>query len=179
MRARPSRLHALPWLLVLACIQSSTPPAASVGLSDREVIDPWLLCQDCTDGELDTVTAAGKLRPTVVETLSTDLLAGPSATRRTNIRAQVEQSFDRDTAYTNAAGLTPNFASVDYIELYEDNYVAVFRTHAGIALAAIGGPRAKTALDSAVTGALRPGSDPLRGDVQQAVTAARDTLWTQ
>ena len=45
--------------------------------SGRKGFDAWLLRQDCTDGELDSLTALGNLHPAVVESLSTDLLAGP------------------------------------------------------------------------------------------------------
>jgi hypothetical protein len=173
-------LRALPWLLAVACSQGGGGgQAASPGVADRDVIDPWLLCHDCTDGELDTLTVVGRLRPAVVESLSTDLLGGPAPGRRDNIELQIEQSFATDTAYENSLGIAPPVTAPDYVSQYAENYVAVYRAHAGVALAAIGGARAKTALDSAVAGGLRPGSAPLRPDVQEAVKSARDTLWAQ
>lgn len=173
MRRRRRGLFAL---LALACMQCNGSSIQPIG-SSRERIDAWLLCYDCTDGELDSLTADGRAHPAVVESLSTDLLAGPTAVRRQHIEKQLERSFDADTAYEIAAGLAPGISLVDYVTRYADNYVAVYRAHAGIALAAVGGGRAKTALDSAVAGQLRPGSDPLRPDVQETVKAALDTLW--
>ena len=178
---RPRRGRArgwLPCLLALAltqggCNGQNVLPVAS----GRERIDAWLLCQDCTDGELDSLTALGNLHPAVVESLSTDLLAGPSATRRSNIQQQVDLSFDADTAYEHSVGAATTISSADYVALYTGNYVAVYRARAAVALAAIGGPRAGTALDSAIADQLRPGSDSLRPDVKQTVVDVKDTLW--
>lgn len=170
------KLRGLLCLLALAFNQCGGPGVVPTG-SSRERIDRWLLCYDCTDGELDSLTEDGRAHPAVVESLSTDLLAGPSARRGNNIRQQLVQSYAVDTAYEIAAGLVPAITLPDYITLYSSNYVAVYRAHAGIALAVIGGARALTALDSAVAGHLRPASPPLRPDVTEAVKAARDTLW--
>jgi hypothetical protein len=165
-------------LVALGCGGSQTNQAALVpGQSPRDRIDPWLLCQDCTDGELDSLTALGKLLPATVESLSTDLLAGPTAARISNIEQQLEAGFSEDTAYENSAGVTTTITSTDYIRLYSGNYVAVYRARAAVALARIGGVRAGAVLDSAVAGQLRPPSEPLRPDVKVAVKSARDTLW--
>lgn len=178
---KPRRCRArrwLPCLVALAFTQGGCngPSVLPVG-SGRERIDAWLLCQDCTDGELDSLTALGNLHPAVVESLSTDLLAGPSATRRSNIEQQVHLSFDADTAYEHSEGAASTISSADYVALYTGNYVAVYRARAAVALAAIGGPRAGTALDSAIADQLRPGSDSLRPDVKQTVIEVKDTLW--
>jgi hypothetical protein len=168
--------RALLGLLGLAIVHCAGPHVAPGG-SSRERIDAWLLCHDCTDGELDSLRADGRAHAAVVESLSTDLLLGPSPGRRANIGQQLEQSYAVDTAYEIAAGLVPDMTLPDYVTRFTDNYVAVYRAHAGIALAAVGGARAKTALDSAVSGQLRPGSDPIRVDAGEAIKAARDTLW--
>lgn len=178
-KQRPWRgLRVLPCLLALACGQEEKPAStvAPEG-TGRHAVDAWLLCQDCTDGELDSLTALGKLHPEVVETLGTDLLSGPAPARRANIEQQLERTFTADTAYEHAAGVTSTLSSTDFVSLYADNYVAVYRAHAAMALAAIGGSRAGLVLDSAVAGQLRPGSDSLRPDVLTAVKAARDNLW--
>ena len=165
----------LPCLLVWAC----NPTAQAVPVGEvREITDPWLLCHDCTDGELDSLAALGKVNPAVAETLSTDLLFGPVPARRLNIEQQLQHTFDGDTAFEIAAGVTPSISSVDYIQLYAGNYVAVYRARAAIALAAIGGGRAGAALDSAITGQLRQGSEALRPDVTQTVTVVKDSLWS-
>lgn len=178
-KPRPWRgLRVLPCLLALACSQggksASTVAAEGTG---RDVIDAWLLCQDCTDGELDSLTALGKLQPEVVESLGTDLLSGPAPARRKNIEQQLARTFTADTAYEHAAGVTSTLSSTDFVSLYAENYVAVYRAHAAMALAAIGGSRAGLVLDSAIARQLRPGSDSLRPDVRTAVKSARDTLW--
>jgi hypothetical protein len=175
-RPRPRRAWGvLPCLLLWACNQD-VPAVAVVGV--RHIIDPWLLCHDCTDGELDSVAEFGKVNPAVAETLSTDLLYGPVPARRQNIEQQLQHTFDGDTAFEMAAGVSPSISSVDYIQLYAGNYVAVYRARAAIALAAIGGGRAGAALDSAIAGQLRPGSDPLRPDVTATATAVKDTVWS-
>lgn len=162
-------------LLISGCVDEQKTKVA--GPDVRAVIDPWLLCQECTDGELDSLTALGKLVPETVESLSTDLLAGPAPTRLANIKQQLEESFSEDTAYENSNGGTPRMSSADYVQLYAGNYVAVYRARAAVGLAGIGGGRAGAALDSAIAGQVRPPSEPLRPDVQRAAEAAKDTLY--
>jgi hypothetical protein len=178
MRARALKLALC--LSTLACPQVGNNQATiAQGGNVRETIDAWLLCQECTDGELDSLVALETLLPgATVDNLSTDLLAGPSSTRRTNIEQQLAGSFAEDSAYDVAEGVTPTLSSVDYIQIYRGNYVAVYRSRAAIALGRIGGARAGAALDSAVAGQLRQSSDSLRSDVKQDVQFARDSLWT-
>jgi hypothetical protein len=163
-------------LVALACGDNSqTINPAGV---HREILDAWLLCHDCTDGELDSLAAFGKQYPVaVVESLSTDLLAGPSSGRRANIDQQLEKSFTEDTAYEGATGGTVTMLSAEFIQVYSGNYVAVYRARAAIGLGRIGGDRARATLDSAIAGHLRPLSDSLRPDVRVAVRFARDSLW--
>jgi hypothetical protein len=165
------------WLVALGCGPGQSNPLGG-GQNQRPIVDAWLLCYDCTNGEIDSVTAVGKLQPETVETLSTDLLTGPSSSRLSNIEQQLRASFTQDSAYEIEAGLTPPLSSTSYIRLYLGNYVAVYRARAGVALGKIGGARAGTVLDSAIAGQLRPPYEPLRSDVKDAVKAARDSLWS-
>ena len=144
--------------------------------SGRERIDAWLLCQDCTDGELDSLTALGNLHPAVVESLSTDLLAGPSATRRSNIEQQVHLSFDADTAYEHSGGRFHHFVGGLRRAVYGELCRRVPRPRRR-GSGRHRGARAGTALDSAIADQLRPGSDSLRPDVKQTVIEVKDTLW--
>jgi hypothetical protein len=165
-------------LVTLACGQGgSNQETIAPSGHGRETIDAWLLCQECSDGELDSLTALGKLLPATVESLSTDLLAGPSPDRRANIEQQLRASFTEDSVDELTADVAPTISSVEYIQVYKGNYVAVYRARAAIALGKIGGTRAGTALDSAIAGRLRPSSDSLRPDVKADVKYARDQLW--
>jgi hypothetical protein len=173
--------HALGYVLCLVALgcggsQNQQAPI-NPGQNNRATIDAWLLCHECTDGELESLTALGKLLPAAVESLSTDLLAGPSAARRKFIEKQLLASFTEDSVDELTAGVTPTISSVDYIQVYKGNYVAVYRARAAIALGKIGGTRAGTALDSAIAGQLRPSSDSLRPDVKADVKYAKDQLW--
>ena len=77
-------------------------------------------------------------------------------------------------AYENAAGVASALSSTDFISLYVENYVAVYRTHAAIALAAGPEPRTCWIPRSRANCVLVRRPEP---DAQEAVKSVRDTLW--
>ena len=72
---------------------------------ERDTIDYWLFCEECTDGELDSVLSLASRKPSATtDTLVNDLLQGPSATRRDNLRMQLAKSYSRLADYTGQRG---------------------------------------------------------------------------
>jgi hypothetical protein len=67
-------------------------------------------------------------------------------------------------------------SSAEYVDHYLDNFVTLFRTRAGFALARIGGARATATLDSALGGKLRAPDDSLRSDAVATLRFVRDSL---
>jgi hypothetical protein len=157
-------------LAAMACQRELT-------LRERARLYAWLQCEECVDGELAAVTALGKSWRTggaTVDSLSDDLLAGPSAERRNNVAQQFVSSFLEDSAHADSAGTQLPVSSIEYAQYYQYNFVNLYRVRAAIALAEIGGAKARAVLDSAVARYTRTAGDTLRGDAQLEVKRARD-----
>ena len=103
-------------------------------LAERSIVRRWLLCEECVEGERDSVVALGD---NVVKALE-EALDGPPAAGRDNIRRQAEAMFARIPA--------PPLPEAVYVEHYVDNYVATYQSRAAIALGLIGTPRARAVL---------------------------------
>jgi hypothetical protein len=165
---------------VLMACRSEPPGGVRQPMDPRTVVDAWLLCEECVDGELAAVLARGAdstTRAVAVDHLSAALLAGPSPTRIANLRQQYLESFEADSVYGQTVlGVAPLANSPDYVAHYLDNFIAVFRARAALALARIGGPRAQAVLDSALADRLRDPDDSLRVDVLASLRFARDSL---
>jgi PBS lyase HEAT-like repeat len=102
-------------------------------------IQRWLLCEECTAGERDSVVALGDR---AVTTLG-KALQGPTQDRLQNIRTQVEAAYARISSHV----VTPQA----YVAHYLDNYVATYQSRAAVALARIGTPRAQAVLRDALS----------------------------
>lgn len=116
-----------------------------------EIIDYWLLCEECTEGERADVVGLGAA---AVPRL-TDALRAPAAQKQDNMRAQVTESFASMSAVSAAP---PPMA--DYVDGFVANYVATYQRRSALALGDIATPDAiqalGTALDSAEARAYRP-----------------------
>ena len=118
---------------------------------ERRAIQRWLLCDECSDGELDSVVAAAR-RNRVVDALG-DALNGPPVAGRENIRLQTQAMYERIPS--------PLVPQAEFVQHFVDNYVATYQSRAAIALGRIGTPRARAFLLEAV----RNDSIPYRDDV--------------
>ena len=65
-------LNALAVLLVVAIIVMIID-SCSLTVRERETLDDWLVCEDCMDGELDSVVAIAARRPASNATTSSRL----------------------------------------------------------------------------------------------------------
>lgn len=173
-------LATLAFLSALSACGGARAATVRTPADPRGVIDAWLLCEECVDGELAAVLALGSgpgTRGAAVEQLSEGLLAGPSPARVANVRQQFLESFEADSAYgMTVLGVPPVTTLAAYMDHYLENFIAVFRARSAIALARIGGPRARATLDSAIAGGLRDPDAPLREDVRASLMFARDSL---
>ena len=132
---------------------------AGLTVAERRQILSWLQCEECVDGELERVRLLGRKEATTVDSLGQDLLGGPSAIRRSNVRAQFESSYREDSLYSVSEGSQPPLTRTEYVDHYLDNFINLYRIRAAKALVEIGGPRAAGILDSA---AHRPVRDSAR-----------------
>lgn len=177
---KPSRclLVALVSLAVLGCGRPSQespqspapqPGAQAPQLSPdaaadaRRKIVAWLECEECESGELEAVV---KLGETAVPTLSATLRDGPSPAARERLRLHLVETYRQlKTQAATRAEAKVDMTEEQYVKTYMDNYVALYRVRSAQALAAIGGPRARQALETAKGYDLRP-------DVRDAVNAS-------
>ena len=135
----------------IAALRALTPEQA---VEARRAIITWLECEECNQGELRAVVRLG---PTVVPTLAATLKEGPSQAsleffRRYLIATYRSLKKFESTHHQSNVLLT----ETDYVNQYLDNYLALYQIRAAEALAAIGGPAAKTALKEAMQLPLRP-----------------------
>lgn len=107
--------------------------------AEEESLRGWLLCDECVDGELDSVLALG---PRSHKSLQRFLRHGPPGDRRRNIRLQAEGMYDR--AEPGGIGREA------YVDGIVQNYVASYQKRAAIALDSLGTPRAHTILINAL-----------------------------
>lgn len=157
-----SMLYTSPYVL-------ATEPAFMLGqvLPAHQRLEMWLECTECDRGELKAVATLGAL---AVPSLITTLKKGPSQAKREIMRLRLMRSYKQLTEYEDSPHvLTSTESEADYIAHYSENYVAQYQIRAAIALAEIGGPAARHALEEAQTA-------PLRKDVQRVVNKSLEKL---
>ncbi len=131
-------------------------------LSDQDfgVVEAWLTCDECLEGEREAVAAQGSR---LVMLLSTALVDGPSAARRQLLRQKFIAAFPP----LGVAGISAD----TYADSLVANYVAGFQERAAVSLSDIGGSRAMQALDRVLAS---PGN--YRRDVVATVDALRSAM---
>jgi hypothetical protein len=144
---RPAGLLVALLLLLPAC-ERLTP-------AEDRTIRRWLLCEECVEGELDSVVALGDR---AIGRLGA-ALRGPPEEGKENVLRQTRAMLDRTTAI--AADRQT------YIRHYLENYVAIYQVRAAIALDRINTPSA----DALLLWAAR-GNRPYRDDVVAAIGQA-------
>lgn len=157
----------------LACAGPG-PAAAPFTAADRAVIDEWLGCVECSDGELDSVASlAARLPDATRDTLRADLFRGPSAARRDNMRQQLSAAYHELEPLMPPAA--PPVTEQQYVAHYFESLISLYRIRAGTALARTEGSAAVPRLDSAIQGYVETPGDVLRPDVIDALAAVRDS----
>lgn len=124
----------------------------------------WLECEECTEGELEALTAFGR---EVVPMLAKTLVQGPAPASRELLRRDLVRRYHELQRYaaTHPEEGLGDLTESEFVDLYLGNYVALYRVRAAQALGAIGGPEAERTLQSAL-------QMELRKDVAAAVREA-------
>ena len=163
---------------VASTLTRCTPDAPQVlSAAERTVVDAWLFCIECDGAQLDSVLALANRKPTAtIDTLAADLLSGLVNARRDSVRAKFAASHATLGAQALEDGTSPPMAEPDYVDYALRNASSLTRTRAALALATIGGARAREALEGAADSA-SGGSASFAGSVARAVLYARDSLW--
>jgi len=157
------------------------PLAGCLSWREGRLVDAWLHCIECVDGEADSLRALGQRKQWALSRrLREDLLAGPSPERRYHIQQQFRRTWHSVQDYASRhpddhlSALQVDEA--DYVRTYLDNYLATYRVRAATALARVAGHDAVAALDAALQGELTTQGDSLRADVRTALQFARDSI---
>ena len=126
-------------------------------------IHTWLESEDFDEGDLNTLIRYGEA---VVPSLIAALSAGPSPARRERLRRSLDADYSSlaERARKQAGRKVPS--RDDYLGHYLGNFEALYRVRAAQALAAIGGPDARKALEAAVGRAARA---DVRAVIEQAL----------
>ena len=140
--------------------QALSPEAAA---SARRTIMSWLECEECTEGQLDSVLTLGAV---AVPSLSAALLQGPSPARLAEHKRDLSESYQQQRQYSRShPAAAPRMSETEHLAVYTRNLLALYRVRAAIALERIGGPEAAEALTKAL-------SLQLRDDERRVVQAA-------
>ena len=129
-----ARIAAVAALTALACW--------SVPEVDRQIVMPWLLCTDCTTGELDRVVVYGKrVAPTLADALS----AGPTSLEDSVTRVQAAEGVMRARRYRVRHNIVAPLTTADSLETVQrqlDHFQLTYRLRAAQALVRIDSLRA-------------------------------------
>jgi len=136
---------------------------------ERARVEHWLECEECQGTELGSVLS---LSTRALPTLGRSLMTGPDPRRVLRLRDHLRNSYQGLVDYQTAHG--PDSLGISqpaYVDRFLENYDATYRVRSAIAIARIGGARAKALLTqgSALTG--------LRPDVRARIAFQRDSVW--
>lgn len=133
---------------------------------DREVIDRWLHCSECRDGERAAVRALGAR---AIPALRNALHDGPPAEHRANMRAKFDAVYSSIKVTGTGGPDTSALPRAAYVERGVANYVARYQSRAATSLGDIGGSAAEDALRDAE----QAGPDAFSAEVRQSIQLAR------
>ena len=116
---------------------SASAPAPTAAGDARRVIVAWLECEECGDGEL---TAVVKLGEAAVPSLVATLRDGPSPASREQHRRHLVATYADLKRFAAGRPDRKLIASEDeYVRMFADNYVALYRVRSAVALGAMHG----------------------------------------
>jgi len=133
----------------------------------QAAITSWLECDECTDGELDTVIRLGHISVTddlVVRHLGEALRGGPSADSQEALTASLKAAYQDLSAFARDHPEMPvSISEDDYVRAYVSNYIALYQVRSATALAKIGTENAMLEITRART------REDLRSDVRRSL----------
>lgn len=149
--------------IALSLVGTLAVTACKLTPKEYATIDRWLLCDDCRNGERDSVKAIGGK---AVHTLDQALIR-PSPGRIKNVETQARQTYRALPA--------PSVSEAAYVAEQRANYIALYQRRAAVSLGDIGGSRALNALRRAQRDAVARG---YRADVVRVIdTVLGSATW--
>jgi hypothetical protein len=139
-------VRTLPALAALIlCLSCGGAPSLQRAADAQRRIQDWLLCEECTDGELESVVALGA---GVVPSLAATLRGGLSPASRALLEQQLAQTWD--------AGAPLRLSRAEFVAHHVGNRDALLRARSARALGRIRTPEALAALREALLLRQRP-----------------------
>jgi hypothetical protein len=148
-------LSSMVWLAIEACVAAQQPPRVQPpGGSVPNVVEAWLECVECRDGELQAVV---KLGSSAVASISPALLNGPPPAKLQSYEKHLRQLYAEMKAYekTHPKSVVP-YTEDEFVKRDLAKYANQYRARAARALGDIGGPQAASALEQALKLPLDP-----------------------
>lgn len=119
-------------------MEASPLPTATRVLADDEIIERYLNCEDCLDGELDAVVELGeKASPLLFESL----VSGPSPDTLRSVESGLRESYNQMVEYAkiqNDRTLQPRQSQDEFVRTFLENLVIQYQTRSVRAIALIG-----------------------------------------
>jgi hypothetical protein len=151
-------------VILLVASTADTAWSQQERASAAQALTDWLECEYCGHSELAAVTLFGQA---IVPGLIAALDQGLSPAARDDLRRALEERYDRLVEQSKNNPHAPiGVTKEKFVELYLSLSDAQHRVRAAQALAAIGGERARTALEAAATQAPR---DDVRAAVRESL----------
>lgn len=159
-------------LAVAAVSFLSAPGFAATELSPEQSIEvrkavvAWLECEECTEGEMERLARYGEY---AIPTLVAVLERGPSPATLEKYRLHLESSYRNLVEYSRTHDeVKIDQSQEEYVKQYLENYQAHYAVRSAEALAKLGGPEARRALEAASKRKLRQDVDAV---IQESVRA--------
>ena len=169
------------WLVLVAMMivpACRSPEALTV--REEALVDSYLNCIECIDGELDSLRAVAVRFPAATRTrLFARLRDGPSPTQLATATTQTRQAWKVVAKYWTGHGGPPagSLGEAAYLDVYLGNYQALVRSRAAAGLARIGGAGVRDSLTSAAGRKyLVGGQSAPRTDINDAIRFAKDSI---
>jgi hypothetical protein len=136
------------WLVIAAGVAAQQPASKSPPSTTPGVIETWLECVECQNGELQAVV---KLGQAAVPALARAVVDGPSAAKQQSYEAYLRRVFAdlKKREQTRPKSAVP-YTEAEFIKRDMDKLVNLYRVRAARALGEIGGGDAAKALDKAL-----------------------------
>lgn len=145
---------------------AATELSPEQSLEVRKAVVAWLECEECTDGELERLARYGEY---VVPTLVAVLERGPSPATLEKYRLHLESSYRNLIEYSRTHDeVKIDQSEEEYVKQYLENYQAHYAVRSAQALAKLGGPEARRALEAASKRKMR---EDVNGVIQESMKA--------
>ena len=131
----------------------------SAGTEVVRVVQVWLECEECREGQRAAVVRLGAAAVPVLG----QYLRGPAPERRAEVQRSLQAAWQKMKEYeADHANVKVPMTQDEYVTTYLDNFIALYQVRSAIGLGDIGGSEAARLLNEARR-------QPLREDVKTVV----------